>query len=131
MASQWINTDGDTMRVEPTCTEPVLDVRKALERLDGDDSLLVDLIGFFLEDSPGMLEDLQQAAAARNASQLQMSAHALKGLVASCGGARAAVAAQRVEHAGAANELGNINALLATLTTEIQSLRSEAEGYTR
>jgi HPt (histidine-containing phosphotransfer) domain-containing protein len=119
------------MHLERTSAEPVLDIRSALARLDGDDSLLVDLIGFFLEDSIPMVEELKRAAEARDAQQLKMSAHALKGLVASCGGVRAAAAAQKIEHAGAANNLGEIDTLLASLLRELELARTEAEGYIR
>jgi HPt (histidine-containing phosphotransfer) domain-containing protein len=119
------------MHLEPTSAEPVLDVRGALARLDGDDSLLVDLIGFFLEDSVQMIDELKRAAALNDAPRVKMSAHALKGLVASCGGTRAAAAAQRVEQAGAANDLSEKDALLQSLLSELQLVRREAEGYIR
>jgi HPt (histidine-containing phosphotransfer) domain-containing protein len=121
----------DKMHLELLSTDPVLDVRGALARLDGDDSLLVDLIGFFLEDSPKMVDDLKQATAAKDSQQLKMSAHALKGLVASCGGARAAAAAQRLENAAAGNDLSEVDSLLESLLRELEQVRQEAEGYIR
>jgi two-component system, sensor histidine kinase and response regulator len=119
------------MHLEGTSTESVLDVRGALARLDGDDSLLVDLIGFFLEDSTKLADDIKRAAAAKDAQQLRMSSHALKGLVASCGGARAAAAAQRIEHAAAANEINDFDPLVGVLLRELELARHEAEGYIR
>ena len=119
------------MHHERTSTEPILDIRGALARLDGDDSLLVDLIGFFLEDSKRLLEEIKAAAAAGEPPQVRMGAHALKGLVASCGGMRAAEAAQRVEHAAAANDLTQVDPLIQALSLELDSARNEAEGYIR
>jgi len=117
------------MRIERAALEPVLDIRGALSRLDGDEDLLVDLIGFFLEDSPRLMDELQAAAKNNNANEVKMAAHSLKGLIAGCGGVRAAEAAKRVEHAALANDLAHVQEYIATLSAELDIARGEAQGY--
>jgi HPt (histidine-containing phosphotransfer) domain-containing protein len=120
---------GSAMDSERSTLEPVLDIRGALARLDGDEDLLVDLMGFFLEDSSRLLAQLSAAVAAADATEIRMTAHALKGLVAGCGGVRAAAAAKRLEIAAESRNLRDIPALAAALTTEIETVRCEAQGY--
>ena len=117
------------MNFERATLEPVLDVRGALARLDGDEDLLVDMLGFFLEDSSRLFAQLTSGAAAADANEIKMAAPALKGLVAGCGGVRAAEAAKRVEHAALANELGGIPPLVEALAAELELVRVEALGY--
>jgi HPt (histidine-containing phosphotransfer) domain-containing protein len=117
------------MPIDRITSDPVLDIRGALARLDGDDELLVDLIGFFLEDSGRLVEELKAAATAGDAQQVKMASHALKGLVASCGGMRAADAAQRIEHASTANDLTHVDCLIQALEVELGAVRNEARGY--
>lgn len=117
------------MHFEKTALEPVLDIRGALARLDGDEDLLVDLMGFFMEDAPRLMDELRAAAATGDADQIKMSAHALKGLVAGCGGVRAAEAAKRVEQAALANDLSHMTALVEAVATELDAVRAEAQGY--
>jgi HPt (histidine-containing phosphotransfer) domain-containing protein len=115
----------------PLILEPVLDIPGALIRLDGDEELLVELIGFFLEDSSRMVDQLKSAFAAGDANEVRMAAHALKGLVAGCGGMRAAEAARRVEHAAASGDLPEAAMTVQTLLTELDLVRREAQGYIR
>lgn len=117
------------MNSDRVTAEPVLDVRGALARLDDDEELLVDLMGFFLEDSSRLLAQLQADVAATNAKEIRMTAHALKGLVAGCGGTRAAAAAKRLEHAAEAGNLRDIPALAEALKAEIEAVQGEARGY--
>ena len=53
----------------------------------------------------------------------------LKGLLAGCGGKRAAQAAQRVENAGEAKNLSDIDPLLNALDTQIEFLRQATLAY--
>src|SRR3972149_8852820 len=83
-------------------SDPVLDVEGTLARLGGDRELFAELAGYLLDDVPRLLGDVRAAVAAKDAAAVNMSAHALKGLVAGCGGGRAASVAQALEDAGPA-----------------------------
>jgi HPt (histidine-containing phosphotransfer) domain-containing protein len=110
-------------------TAPVWDIRGALGRLGGDETLLEELIVFCLQDAPGLATELQAAVDDGNAPLVRMKAHALKGLVAGCGGVRAAEAAQQVETAGQGGDLGNIDPLLQKLGDELQAFSDALTAY--
>lgn len=58
------------------------DLNAALERLGGSRELLRDMIGFYLEDYPTLLERIEDAAESGDPITLARSAHSLKGLAA-------------------------------------------------
>src|SRR5262245_53355682 len=93
----------------------VLDLEGTLTRFGGDRELFTDMVGFFFEDAPSLWDELRSAAASDDAPQVRKKAHALKGLIASCGGTRAAHAAHRVEYAGETSDLEALEPLMTTL----------------
>ena len=101
----------------------VLDLRSALARLGGDEELYADMVQFLWEDSPSLLTQLEAAIASQDASTIQRAAHSLKGLIANCGGVRAAEAAQRLENAGAAGDVVDAAHLLEPLRQEMDQLK--------
>jgi HPt (histidine-containing phosphotransfer) domain-containing protein len=121
--------DGEGMKVESVPTGCVLDVEGTLARFGGDSEFFRELAGFFLEDAPILYSELCESAKARNASGVRMKAHALKGLVAGCGGVRAAHAAQKVETAGEEGDLSRISDLVAELGEELESLKQAHREY--
>jgi HPt (histidine-containing phosphotransfer) domain-containing protein len=114
------------MNIEQKPSGAILDVDGTLARFGGDRRLFHDIIGFFLEDAPPLMDELHDAVQAGDATRVRSAAHALKGLSAGCGGVRAAQAAQRVEHAGAAGDLDDIEALVESLDREFDTLRRAA-----
>jgi len=101
----------------------VLDLGGALSRLGGDQALYADMVQFLWEDAPSFLKQLQAGIAARDAGAVQRAAHSLKGLIANCGGVRAAEAAQRLENAGAAGDLVDAAHLIEPLRQEMDVLK--------
>jgi CheY-like chemotaxis protein len=57
-----------------------LDFTAALERLEGERELLLEQMTFYLEDSPILVRDIEDALDRKDGQQLQMSAHRLRGL---------------------------------------------------
>jgi len=117
------------MGIEQKRCETILDVDGTLARFGGDRRLFRDIIGFFLEDAPPLMEELREAAQQTDSVRIRSAAHALKGLCAGCGGARAAHAAQRVEHAGAAGDLEDIDAMMKALAREFDALLRAASEW--
>ena len=117
------------MTAESATAGCVLDAAGALGRLGGDRQLFADMVGFFFEDAPRLFSDLGEAALQQNASAVRMCAHALKGLVAGCGGVRAASAAQKVETAGQENDLSKIAPLVEALGGELELLKQALQPY--
>jgi HPt (histidine-containing phosphotransfer) domain-containing protein len=114
------------MSVESISTGRVLDVEGALSRLDGDNQLFLEMARFYFEDSPPLLRELVAAVASRNAPGVRMKAHAIKGLVAGCGGVRAAAAAQRVENE---TDLTQVPKLVESLGEELELLSQALRAY--
>jgi HPt (histidine-containing phosphotransfer) domain-containing protein len=117
------------MSVESVSAGAVLDVEGALLRFGGDTQLFAEMAGFVLEDGPSLYSQLQQAVLNQDVSAIRMKAHALKGLVASCGGVRAASAAQKMETAGTDADTSRTDSLVAELGDELERLNKALRGY--
>ena len=57
----------------------VFDQAAALNRVEGDEELLRELAGLFLEEAPGLLAQMRQALTTGDADGLERAAHSLKG----------------------------------------------------
>jgi HPt (histidine-containing phosphotransfer) domain-containing protein len=100
----------------------VLDLEGALARLGGDRKLFAELVGYFLEDAPKLFDEVSAAMTSDDAAAVRRKAHALKGLVASCGAERATAVAQLVEDAGDSGNLSMAPILVKSLECELATL---------
>jgi HPt (histidine-containing phosphotransfer) domain-containing protein len=64
---------------------PLFNRPSALERLEGDEELLREIIGIFLEDAPRLFLALKQARTERDQKTSERQAHSLKGASANVG----------------------------------------------
>ncbi len=94
MADQESSSDAASDKREAT---PVFDASLALERVDDDKELLLEIAGLFLEDVPRMLQELRRASADLDTKAIEHSAHSIKGSVGNVGGLAAHEAALRLE----------------------------------
>ncbi len=101
----------------------MIDLQAALASVCGDEALLRELIGLFLESCPGLLNDIREAIASRNAARVKRAAHTLKGSVGYFSAPAAVVAAQRLERMGRDNDLTGVEEASRQLETEIEALR--------
>lgn len=85
--------------------EDIIDLAAAMRRLGGDAKLLRDLVGFFLEDAPQFLKQIDSAIKARDYELLTRSAHSLKGMAASFDAVACVEAAAEVERLGRRGDL--------------------------
>jgi CheY-like chemotaxis protein len=83
--------------VLPSSSAP-FDRDRLLEQLEGDESLLRELVTIFLEESPKQLASLQRAIEASNPREIEKTAHSLKGELGYLGLAEAAQRAKDIEH---------------------------------
>jgi len=72
---------------------------------DDDGEFLRELVDIFLADTPKQISDVEQALAARNASDLTRAAHSIKGSASNFGATELAEIARDIEHHGKAGEL--------------------------
>ncbi|NJP07256.1 MAG: response regulator [Chloroflexaceae bacterium] len=94
---------------------PVLNMA-ALERLRasvGDDpEIMIELIESFLEDAPGLLQDLRQAVEQESADSVRLLAHSLKSNSADFGATTLHQLFKQLEHMGKSGDLNGAQALL-------------------
>jgi two-component system sensor histidine kinase/response regulator len=95
---------------------------EALDRLGGDEALLLELCQIFLEESPKQLQKVRQAVAEADAQAVMRAAHCLKGELGYLGAAGASQAAQQLEDMGHENDLSHAAETLVVLEREMASL---------
>jgi PAS domain S-box-containing protein len=76
--------------------QAVLSWPEALQRLDGDEGLLLELASIFLEDGPAMQSTLMEDIARGDVASAQRGVHSLKGVLVNFGAQRAISAAERL-----------------------------------
>ena len=116
------------MRVQSaeTC---ILDVDGCLVRFGGDKELFAEMTAMLLEDAPPLFAQLKTAVNHADAKQVENRAHALKGLLANCGGTRAACVAQQLEDAGRRQSFNNAGELIEKLDAELEALVAAIHDY--
>jgi two-component system, sensor histidine kinase and response regulator len=89
-----------------------------LERLDGNEALLSDVIGLFLDDGPARLRSIKAAIDARDSKAIQREAHALKSAAGNLSALGLFNAAQILERIGAEGRLDAADAAWRLLSLE-------------
>jgi two-component system, sensor histidine kinase and response regulator len=102
--------------------EPVFDRNAVLARVEGDRELLRELVTLFLDESPGLLSEIQQSIARRDGKALERAAHTLKGSVGNFGAKRSYDVALKLEMMGRAADFTNAQEAFAQLQEEIVGL---------
>ena len=118
---------------------PILDHEAALVRLGGDEALFRDMVQFFDEDSPPLLEAIRAGIRDGDAEQVGRAAHTLKGLAANFNAEPTVAAARRLEQIGQAPEqldqappaLAELEREVALLSAALGPYRPASEGVDR
>ncbi|GAA4437648.1 response regulator [Bremerella cremea] len=121
----------DEPESDDTMTLKLVDYPAALTNVGGDHDLLVALIGVFLEDSERLLDELQNALAARDAPKLQRSAHSMKDSFGYFSASSGLEAAKRMEEHGAAENFEAAEVDLQILIDQFQAIRPGLEWIQR
>jgi HPt (histidine-containing phosphotransfer) domain-containing protein len=95
-----------------------IDRMSILTRLDGDETLLADVIGLFLEDCPARLAAIKRAVDARDGERIRAAAHDLKGAAGNLSATGLFNAAEILERIGAEARLDAAGAAWRRLSTE-------------
>lgn len=101
----------------------IIDRAMILDRVGGDQELLREITGIFLEEYPMLIEEIKTAANLHDHKRLERAAHSLKGSVANFGASDATQAAFRLESLGRRNEMHDLGPALADLLHEFDQLR--------
>jgi signal transduction histidine kinase/CheY-like chemotaxis protein len=100
----------------------VWDAEISLANAGGDPGLRNELVELFLEESPRILQELNDAATARDAAAAKRLAHGLKGSAAAIGAIAALRTAERLERAGIDGDWKALDAGLPLLRDELARL---------
>jgi HPt (histidine-containing phosphotransfer) domain-containing protein len=103
--------------------DDVIDLKEALERVQDDRELLLELFEIFLGDCPKKLEIIRQAAEKKDLNQLKDAAHSLKGASGNFSAKRIYNSFLSVEQISKAGELQNIPNVLSTINEQMAELR--------
>ena len=101
---------------------PPVDILVALQSVEGDQDLLVDLFEAFQQDYPKQLTELQDAIGAGDAERMAQVAHSLKGAVGYFGAQTVHTLAYRLETMGYQAELEGASSILQQLERELERL---------
>jgi HPt (histidine-containing phosphotransfer) domain-containing protein len=86
-------------------TLSTFDRTAALQRVDGDEALLSDVIGMFLDDCPARLKAIKAAVDAKESEAIRIEARGLKGAASNLSAASLFDAAEILERVGAESRL--------------------------
>lgn len=111
--------------------EGVYDLSIALQRMDGDESLLQEVVDIFLEDYGNTLKELHAAIGRREPAALQRAAHTIKGAVGNFAAKRAGDIALRMESLSKGGQTEEAVALLSALEQEMETLVKALTAYRR
>jgi CheY-like chemotaxis protein/HPt (histidine-containing phosphotransfer) domain-containing protein len=106
----------------PVASE-VFDQAALLARIEGDETLLRELVGLFLEDTPQRLDRIHEAFVNNDFKKLERAAHTLKGSVGNLCAYRAYEAAKRLERLAQIGDGLRIMDALADLEMEMAHLQ--------
>jgi HPt (histidine-containing phosphotransfer) domain-containing protein len=99
------------------------DYAAALERVGGDEPLLVELIAIFFEEYPKFATRLTRSLSQKDFVTLREAAHSLKGSLGYLGAAHGESLAMAVEQASVAKDAARAGELVAQLMAYIEALR--------
>jgi HPt (histidine-containing phosphotransfer) domain-containing protein len=106
-----------------------LDCSELLARVDNDHELLAELLGLFKDEAPRLLHSLEEAVSREDMRAVEMTGHALKGMLASLSGKRAALTASRLEQMGQTGEKSELRGVFVTLQAEVTALLQALDTY--
>ena len=111
-------------------SQDAVDLPDLLERVDNEHDLLCELIGMFKEEFPLVLQSLKQSVVREDIKNVEVTSHALKGMLSALSVTRAAAIAARLEEMGRDGKTLGMTEALALLEHEVSTLLPELDAYT-
>ncbi len=115
--------------MQTALTDNVISISTAIKRLGNDQQLMNDLINFFFEDFPSLLEDMRGAILRHDWNRLQRAAHSFKGLAANFDANSTVQAMQALELQSATQDPERLSKLLADAELEVARLTAALAQY--
>jgi HPt (histidine-containing phosphotransfer) domain-containing protein len=111
--------------VDMTGSQPgLLDLARVLDRVGGDQDLLKEIAEIFLEEYPGLLQEIREAVKSGDSQRLERAAHSLKGSVSNFGVQPATQAALQLEQLGRRGQVKGSAEALTVLERQLRLLDS-------
>jgi two-component system sensor histidine kinase/response regulator len=107
------------------------DATSALERLDGDENLLAEVVEIFLGEAPRQLAALHAAIAAGNAEAAGKISHSLKGELGYFGMAEVSAYARQIENLAWQGKLEDMEIVSAALENRVQAIMESMQNAAR
>jgi two-component system sensor histidine kinase/response regulator len=102
--------------------KPVADLSGITAAANNDQALVEELIEVFIDSYPSQLDDISRAIDSKDPGQLQMAAHALKGVVSNFGASAAYDLALRLETMGREGTLDGAEEVFDALKKEMNRI---------
>jgi histidine phosphotransfer protein HptB len=106
-------------------THEVFDRAVLLERVEGDEKLLAEMIQLYVEDAPRALEAMRSALHDHDLQALERAAHSLKGSSSSLSAKAVAEAASRLEQSAKRGDTKGAQSTLADIERALNELLPE------
>jgi HPt (histidine-containing phosphotransfer) domain-containing protein len=106
----------------------VINLKEALDRVDGDHDLLIEIAELFLAECPRFLTEIHTALSQNDAQTLTLAVHTLKGSVGNFAAAGAYEAALKLERIGRQGNLSQAPDALAALEAQLARLKPVLES---
>jgi two-component system sensor histidine kinase/response regulator len=106
-----------------------IDMAAAIEAVNGDHELLMQIFEAFLTESPRLLDDIGSALREDNPKACQMAAHTLKGAVRTFGAEVASQLAAEMELAGKTADLNAARTIWPDLRVEVLAIEMELKQH--
>lgn len=109
--------------------QTLLDADAALKRLRGDRRLLVEMIDFYLDDAPSLVQEIEEATKSDQLTDAGRAAHSLKGLAATFDASHAVAAAWAVERACEEGRADDLPSQVQALVEATKQLSAALKQY--
>lgn len=106
---------------QPQGTMP-FDLAAALHRVEGDQELFKELVGLFLENTPALLAELEEALRQGDAARALRAAHSLKGSAGNFAAQDVFELAREIEQAAKNDDLAYVHSKVTSLREQVERL---------
>ncbi len=110
-----------------TPSRATIDIEKALQQLDDDREVLLEVLNLFVETAPALLADVRSAVSSGDNDKLRSAAHSIKGAASNICAEPVRRVAQLLEEMGRRHDLTNVDAAVTDLGKHLEQLRATAE----
>jgi len=112
-------------------SQDAVDLPDLLVRVDNDHDLLCELIEIFKEEFPRVLQSLQQSVVREDIRSVEVTSHALKGMLSGLSVTRAAAIASQLEQMAREGTSSGLTDVLTLLEREVANLLPELDTYAK